>query len=565
MRQIVTIISVLIIFTGSAACRYAPPPKPVASEMSGSVNIFKPLVGQAFNLGSAIEIQSRSVGSQGVQRVELWVNEQLVRADANPLPLANQPFVVSQSWQPNAPGRYAIQVKAYTTEQFVWLSAVMALEIKPAPVALPVTPLATLIPGPTPTALSAAKDVLPSPTPIRPTPIGVVSSGGEVMAATPTLTTTIMPTSPTPIPPPPIANNSAPSASLPVGQEFIIDNNSPEFQKTGVWYNGDGGQSYQGNCDWAPRGSGNNAYWQPNLTAAGMYEVFAWWCGDPNHDQSTEAQFIIRSALGDQKVTVNYQELAGQWHSLGQYFFQPGESNFVTVNGGFQGNIIADAVKFVYLGAESRPAIVPTASPTPVTWTNHPPSPLEQIAAGDLSSRMLVTGNRFYQYTPLINSENITLDNCRDFPRSGCNGTIQGWRVQVQHVTLVNDLVVTYHVSQDYKQMALVNPPQILRDRQRIFLTLGDSNNTLIQLDRQPQNQWRVFITKNGAPFDKTLPAEMLALLTPWLTQYNSVDVTTTSWGGWLKFYGWGPNTAFSPEDGARLDALGQQLLALQP
>lgn len=555
-----------------AACQSPPPSEIVVQQPAGSVKIFSPPAGQHFTLGHEVVIQSTSVDGAGVQRVELLVNNQVVRTTENPQPVANAPFVVSQIWQPRTAGQYLVQVQAYNINKAKHESQPIMIAIDPAEIQSPATPLATLMPAPpTPTPLpqSMARDIINTPTPIPPTPIGVPTRSALLPQPVPGQVT------PTPIEmgqpamPTPARNIGLPPVNQPVrpsGEELIIDNQAPEFQTVGLWFVGDGGRSYQGDCAWAPRGSNNNAYWVPHLPAGGTYEVFAWWCGDPNHDQATEAFFFVRSADGDQRIMVNFQEEAGQWNSLGRYFFKAGQDGFVNINGGFGGNVIADAVKFVYVSPERLPAVVPTPIPTPVRWTNHPPAPYEQIAAGDFATRLAVTGNQFYRFTPVVNLNEAVFDDCRDFPRDGCGGTVPGWVVQVKHVARSHELHVAYRVSQDYRHMALISPPPTLQEKQRIFLSAGN-NSTFLQIDRYPapDYSWHIFGEQEGRPFDQPLPPDVLPELEYLIQRYNSVTLESPAWEGWLTLYGWGEWTAFTAEDATRVQSLGQRLLGVSP
>lgn len=553
-----TFFSLGIILLGlTLACGTTSDEPSAVSRSEGRVQIFSPAAEQRFMLGREILIQSTSVDNEGIQRVELLINQQVIRADENPEPIANAPFIISQAWKPRAPGAYIIQVRAYNISQKVWQSEPITAQIMPA-VSPPMTPLATLVPvrsTATPLSGSVARDVIYTPTPVPPTPIGVRASPSsiELPPAKPAqgrLLTTPLPN----------ANNPPPSLD---GTIIVVDNSSPEFQTSGVWFLGDGGQSYNGSCAWAPRGSTNNAYWVPKLPASGSYELFAWWCGDLNHDQATEAQFYIKTADGPQTVRVNLRDDAGRWNSLGQYRFQADGREFVNMNGGYEGNVVADALKFVFVSATDLPTVVPSPTPTAVTRSNNSPPPRIQISAGDLTTRLLVTGNRFYDYTPHLSIEEVQFDSCRDFPHAECGGLLLGWQIELQHLAQSHELFATYRVSEDYQHLMLVDPSPTLKERQRVFLAAGN-HKAFIQIDRYPapDYSWHLFGEKDGLPFDQPLPDEVVLTLTPFIEKYNSVSLNASAWEGWLTLYGWGPTTAFSAEDAATLEALGQQLLS---
>jgi len=546
--------------------------QPNVSRSTNEVQIFNPVMRQSFILGRAIDVQSTSIDSEGVQRVELWVNGQLVRADENPNPIPNASFVVSQAWEPRLPGWYTIEVKGYNVNQRLTESKPLSVQITPVPLDNPATPLATLIPAPTKTQASAssANDSLNTVTPIPPTPIGVQETSVALQLETPSPSPQAEQqaeprSTPTPgegefytaIPPQPVAFSET---------DIIIDNRSSGFQTTGTWHLGDGGQSYEGDCAWAPRGMDNNAYWIPTIPQSGMYELFAWWCGDPNHDQSTQSPFFIQHADGTQQLLVNYQENAGQWNSLGRYYFAQGNQGFVNVNGGFAGNVIADAVRLVYISAERQPSLLPTPSPTPSGNSGVVPSPYEQLAAGDLTRRMAVTGNTLYRYTPIVQVEDVTFDDCTAFPRVGCGGQVHGWLVEVRHEALHHQLTLIYRIAQNYQRMVLVDPPDNLREKQRVFAE-GRNGGLEFQIDRypSPDYSWHLFGQNQGQPFNKPLPTDVVSEIQRLTEQYNSVQFDIPAWNGWFRLYGWGPNTALSPDDQRRVEALGRRLGELVP
>jgi hypothetical protein len=336
--------------------------------------------------------------------------------------------------------------------------------------------------------------------------------------------------------------------------EIIVDNRDPAFSTIGWWFIGDGGQSYNGDCHWAPRGIQNIAYVKPELPASGAYEVFAWWCGDPNHDQAQRAGIQIYPTVrrvATYPVYVNLQENAGLWNSLGTYYLE--ENGFLSIDGNLHGNVVADAFRFVYRSPE-RIVITPTPLPTPQVWTHHPPSPVEQLTAGDLTARLGLVHD-FYEYTPVISMETATIDDCEAFPRDGCGGTREGWRVQVQY----QDLVVTYRVSQDYFFAALESP-DALASRQLLYLT-GGQGNRYFRVDRYSDDTWHL----SGADYDGTwashlqLDAQAVETLRSFVQVYNSVDFETHD-GLFLRLLGLGERVQVSQEDQTRLATFGGEL-----
>ena len=387
----------------------------------------------------------------------------------------------------------------------------------------------------------------PPLTPPPPPPTPVPPESTEVPAGQPTPTrvapeSTEVPASPTA---PPLSDI-----------EIIVDNRDPGFSTTGWWFTGDGGHSYNGDCAWAPRGIQNIAYVEPELPVNGAYEIFAWWCGDPNHDQSRRALIQVYPTVGrvaTYRAYVNLQENAGQWNSLGTYYLQ--ENGFLSVDGNLEGNVVADAFRFVYRSPESV-VITPTPLPTPIVWTHHPPSPLEQLTCGDLQARLGLV-QHFYPYTPIISTETVTFDDCQAFPRDGCGGTREGWRVQVQY----QNLVVTYRVSQDYRFVALESL-DALASRQLLYL-MGGLNNRYFRVDHYPDDTWHLSGTDYEGTFAShlQLDAEAVETLRSFVDVYSSVSFQTPD-GFTLRLLGLGERVEASEEDQAQLAAFGAELAA---
>lgn len=103
-----------------------------------SVIIISPSTNDKFEAGQPITVVSKSVDPQGVARVELKANGQMVAQQSNPQPQPNQALLVSQFWTPTLIGNQVIQVVAYNTagvageSEFIFVQVVSA-----APTATP--------------------------------------------------------------------------------------------------------------------------------------------------------------------------------------------------------------------------------------------------------------------------------------------------------------------------------------------------------------------------------------------------------------------------------------------
>jgi hypothetical protein len=101
-----------LLLAAGLACRLGQPTSAVATDPP-AVTLSSPLPGQLAAVGQPITIQSTSVDADGIQRVELWVDDRQIRIDTNPS--AGSPYIVSQIWQSDTPGTHVILVKAYDT------------------------------------------------------------------------------------------------------------------------------------------------------------------------------------------------------------------------------------------------------------------------------------------------------------------------------------------------------------------------------------------------------------------------------------------------------------------
>ena len=138
--------------------------------------------------------------------------------------------------------------------------------------------------------------------------------------------------------------NPPPPPPPPVGVEVIVDNLTAGFSKTGTWSESSASGEYLGSS--VVNGAlGNWAKWTANLTAAGNYQVYAWWAAADN--RVTNAPYAIAHAGGTATVTVNQQSNGGKWNLLGTYAFNAGAASVTLTHPGGSGVwSSADAVKF---------------------------------------------------------------------------------------------------------------------------------------------------------------------------------------------------------------------------
>ncbi|MCX6999542.1 MAG: DUF2961 domain-containing protein [Candidatus Sumerlaeota bacterium] len=131
---------------------------------------------------------------------------------------------------------------------------------------------------------------------------------------------------------------------------LLVDNRdvASYFTTEGDWIIGSGGQDYAGNVHWAQKGDGRSkAFWRPEFPRSGKYTVYIWYGADPVNDHASNAPFIIKHKKGMDRFTVNLKTNFGKWNPLGEFYFKKGYSGYVMTSNDANGNVLADAVKFV--------------------------------------------------------------------------------------------------------------------------------------------------------------------------------------------------------------------------
>ena len=208
----------------------------------------------------------------------------------------------------------------------------------------------------------------PSPTPTR----------APTTAPTPTRVPT---TAPTPRP----TSTSAPAPTAvatanPSPDEIIVDDADGGFATSSsgdAWqtYVQSGGQHYgESHAYNAQAGSGGDiATWSFSLDRPGTYEVFAWWW-DASYRPS-DVPYTVRHAGGTSVVRVNQQTGGGQWNALGAFTFDGSGSVSVSDDVSSGSDIVADAIRVVYVGGASEPPPAPTLQPTSAPDTTATPQP----------------------------------------------------------------------------------------------------------------------------------------------------------------------------------------------
>jgi PKD repeat protein len=164
------------------------------------------------------------------------------------------------------------------------------------------------------------------------------------------------------------------NAATPSRADVIIDNGTAGTSYTGSWSLSGGTTPYGASSLW----SRNGATYTFSMTGqqAGTYEVSMWWSGWSSRPPSVPV--AVNYTGGTKNLTVNQLQNAGQWNSLGTYYFNGTGSVTITAANGDTLSTCADAVQFRYVSSAQPPtATIDSISPSPaksgesVTFSGH--------------------------------------------------------------------------------------------------------------------------------------------------------------------------------------------------
>ncbi|MHB0858289.1 MAG: golvesin C-terminal-like domain-containing protein, partial [Anaerolineae bacterium] len=220
-----------------------------------------------------------------------------------------------------------------------------------------------------------------------------VSAGRDIVAdairlvrvgAMPTSTPTTRPTNT----PEPTATSVPPTAAptSPAAGEIVIDDTDPGFKTYGdadAWasYANSTGEHYgESHRYHRLTGTGNASSWTVSVPKPGVYEVYAWWWAASY--RPTDVPYTVRHLHGETTVRMNQQANGGRWNRLGSFSFDGEAAVVVSDNVSSGQDIVADAVRLVYVGPLAAPTaapatatpVSPTATPVPPTATPVPPT-----------------------------------------------------------------------------------------------------------------------------------------------------------------------------------------------
>ncbi len=115
----------------------------------------------------------------------------------------------------------------------------------------------------------------------------------------------------------------------------------------------------------APGGAETKAVYRPTIGYAGYYQVFEWhgWHEASVDDEATNVPYMVKHHNGLSMGKIDQTKNHGRWNSLGIYFFNTGTSGYVELTNNANGIVIADAIKFEFMGDNPNADITPPNPP----------------------------------------------------------------------------------------------------------------------------------------------------------------------------------------------------------
>lgn len=150
--------------------------------------------------------------------------------------------------------------------------------------------------------------------------------------------------------------------------DIIIDNTDSGTTVVGSWLTSSSAvDKYGSNYMYCSGYTGGKTFtWTPTIVTAGKYDVYAWWSQGDN--RSAVAPYFVQWSGGSATTTVNQKINGGKWNKIAEAKqFVAGTAGYVRLsNAGVETdkNVIADAVKFVFVGD-----LIPPTAPTNLVAT----------------------------------------------------------------------------------------------------------------------------------------------------------------------------------------------------
>lgn len=114
------------------------------------------------------------------------------------------------------------------------------------------------------------------------------------------------------------------------GPMIIVDNQdaAPNFISEGYWPESNHNSTEYEESAFANNTSGQ-VFWAPELTASGTYKVLAWWSCNSWANRDRYAEYTVYDGNGDETtITKDQRTGAGQWQSLGEFYFSAGSPDW---------------------------------------------------------------------------------------------------------------------------------------------------------------------------------------------------------------------------------------------
>ena len=97
------------------------------------ISINSPQNGDTFGLNDLIPVSTSGYLTEGVQRIELYVDGALTGEQDTTLPQGSNPLMLNVDWLPQTPGRHLLMARAYAMDGTFADSATVMVDILPAP------------------------------------------------------------------------------------------------------------------------------------------------------------------------------------------------------------------------------------------------------------------------------------------------------------------------------------------------------------------------------------------------------------------------------------------------
>jgi len=198
------------------------------------IQIDSPASNARISVGEELEIKSTTNDDAFVQRVELYVDGQLIQKDLPPIATGQKTFTVLQRWLPTKAQAVELRVIAYDNQGAVSYPAAIVLDVLGTPSSLvEVDPTTIAIPTETATANNNQPAIVPESPPTD----SITSAATAEIPVAPPPTSTVM-NLPTAAPAP--TNNMPPAAVIPVVEGRLMATtpleiySAPDSQKEAI-------------------------------------------------------------------------------------------------------------------------------------------------------------------------------------------------------------------------------------------------------------------------------------------------------------------------------------------